>query len=278
MRAFPAPRFMIGATLCALMIGLGGCSLFGKDKKDPLNTLPVGELYASGVRALEGGNEDRAARIFTRLISRFPFGQYTEQAEINLAYAQFKSGKPDDAYSTINRFIKTYPTHRHIDYAYYLRGLINFEREGGLLERYVGQDMTKRDQVNLRRSFDDFSQLVRRFPQSRYQADARQRMIYLRNTMAQADLNVAMFYLRRATYVAASNRAKSIVETYPRSPQASDALAIMARSYRKLGQDKLAADAERVLKLNYPNHPYFKGDWPDYSSNLWKLVPLHNRG
>ncbi|MGA9423240.1 MAG: outer membrane protein assembly factor BamD [Rhodanobacteraceae bacterium] len=278
MRPSPAFRFMIGATLCALMIGLGGCSLFGKDKKDPLNTLPVGELYDSGVRALEGGNEDRAARIFTRLISRFPFGQYTEQAQINLAYAQFKNGKPDDAYSTINRFIKTYPTHRHIDYAYYLRGLINFDREGGLLERYVGQDMTKRDQVNLRRSFDDFSQLIRRYPQSRYAADARQRMIYLRNTMAQADLNVAMFYLRRATYVAAANRAKSIVETYPRSPQASDALAIMARSYRKLGQDKLAADAERVLKLNYPNHPYFKGDWPDYSSNLWKLIPLHNRG
>ncbi|MGA9341964.1 MAG: outer membrane protein assembly factor BamD, partial [Rhodanobacteraceae bacterium] len=252
--------------------------LFGKNKRDPLDTLPLEQLYSHGVDALEGGNTGRAVQIFTRLISRFPFGPYTEQSEINLAYAQYKDGKPDDAYSTINRFIKTYPTHRHIDYAYYLRGLINFDRSQGVLEGYIGQDMTKRDQTNLRRSFDDFSSLVRRYPKSKYAADGRQRMVFLRNTMAQADLHVALFYLRRGVYVAAAKRAKSIVETYPRSPQAGDALAIMAKSYHKLGQDKLAADAERVLKLNYPDHPYFSGNWPHYPSNLWKVIPLTNRG
>ena len=153
--------------------------------------------------------------MFARLISRFPFGPYTEQSQLNLAYALYKDGKPDDAYSMINRFIKTYPTHKHIDYAYYLRGLINFNRSGGVLERYAGLDMTQRDQANVRQSFDDFSALVSRYPNSRYAADARQRMIYLRNMMARAELNIALYYLKRDAYVAASNRAKTMLETYP---------------------------------------------------------------
>ncbi|GAA0713984.1 outer membrane protein assembly factor BamD [Dokdonella soli] len=265
--------------LLVLVVALAGCSLFHRGKKgDPMDTLPVEQLYQNGVAALDGGNNDLASRTFTRLIARFPFGPYTEQSQLNLAYAQYKDDKPDDAYSTINRFIKTYPTHRHVDYAYYLRGLINFDRAGGFLEQYVGLDMTQRDQANLRQSFDDFGALVSRYPQSAYAADGRQRMIYLRNMMAQADLNIALFYLKRNAYVAASNRAKSIIEAYPQTPQAGDALAIMVASYKKLGQDKLADDAERVLKLNYPDHPSLHGDWPKYRSNWWKLIPLQNRG
>lgn len=279
MRVSPAFRFALRTLLLVLLVALAGCSLFNRGKKgDPLDTMPVEQLYGRGVELLEGGNYDGAARAFQRLNSRFPFGAYTEQSQLNLAYAQYKSGKPDDAYSTANRFIKTYPTHKHIDYAYYLRGLINFNRSGGFLERYVGLDMTKRDQSNERLSFDDFGALVTRYPQSRYAADARQRMVYLRNIMAQADLNIALFYLKRNAYVGASNRAKAIVETYPQTPQAGDALAVMVDSYRKMGQDKLADDAERVLKLNYPNHPYLHGDWPRYRSNLWKVIPLSNRG
>jgi outer membrane protein assembly factor BamD len=265
--------------LVTLFAFLAGCSLFHRGKKgDPLDTLPVEELYQHGVDALEAGNNDLASRSFERLVARFPFGPYTEQSQINLAYAQYKDGKPDDAYSTVNRFIKTYPTHRHIDYAYYLRGLINFNRSAGMIERYVGQDMTKRDQANLRQSFDDFGALVTRYPTSVYTADSRQRMVYLRNMMAQSDLHIAVFYLRRNAYVAAANRAKSIVETYPQSPQAGDALAIMVESYKNLGQPKLADDAERVLKLNYPDHPFFSGHWPEYRSWYWKLIPLSNRG
>lgn len=280
MRVSPAFRsFALRAVLALLVVALAGCSLFHRGKKgDPLDTLPVAELYQHGVDALDAGNTDLASRAFERLIARFPFGPYTEQSQINLAYSQYKAEKRDDAYSTINRFIKTYPTHRHIDYAYYLRGLINFDRSGGFLERYVGQDMTKRDQANMHQSFDDFGALVTRYPQSRYAGDARQHMVYLRNMMAQADLNVALFYFKRNAYVAASNRAKSIVETYPQSPRIGDALAVMVESYRKLGQTKLADDAERVLKLNYPDHPSLHGErWPRYRSNWWKLVPLTNR-
>lgn len=279
MRVFPGFRPVLRIALLVLLAAVAGCSLFHRGKKgDPMDTLPVEQLYQKGVDALDAGNNDLATRTFQRLISRFPFGAYTEQSQINLAYAQYKDGKPDDAYSTINRFIKTYPTHRHIDYAYYLRGLINFNRSSGFLERYVGQDMSKRDQAFQRQSFDDFNALLTRYPQSRYAADSRQRMIHLRNMMAQADLNVAYFYFKRHAYVASSNRAKTIVETYPQSPQAGDALAIMTLSYRDLGQDKLADDAERVLKLNYPDHPYFAGHWPRYRSNWWKLIPLTNRG
>ncbi|MFI4970607.1 MAG: outer membrane protein assembly factor BamD [Lysobacterales bacterium] len=279
MRVSPSFRLILQLAVLALVVALAGCSLFHRGKKgDPLDTLPVEQVYQKGVDALDNGNYDLASRAFERLTARFPFGPYTEQSQLNLAYAQYKADKPDDAYSTVNRFIKTYPTHRHIDYAYYLRGLINFNRSGGFLERYVGLDMRKRDQANLRQSFDDFGALVSRYPQSRYTTDARQRMIHLRNMMAQSELNIALFYLKRNAYVAAANRAKSIIETYPQSEQAGDALAIMVVSYKKLGQDKLADDAERVLKLNYPDHPALRGNWPSYRSNWWKLIPLTNRG
>jgi outer membrane protein assembly factor BamD len=279
MRVSRLSRLIARIALVTLLAALAGCSLFHRGKKgDPLDTLPVEQLYEHGVDALQGGNYDLASRSFERLVARFPFGPYTEQSQINLAYAQYKDGKPDDAYSAVNRFIKTYPTHRHIDYAYYLRGLINFNRSAGMIERYVGQDMSKRDQANLRQSFDDFGALVTRYPASAYTADSRQRMVYLRNVMAQSELHIAVFYLRRNAYVAAANRAKAIVETYPQSPQAGDALAIMVESYKNLGQPKLADDAERVLKLNYPDHPFFSGHWPEYRSWYWKLVPLSNRG
>jgi len=279
MRVSRTFRFVARIALLVLLVALAGCSLFHKGKRgDPMDTMTVEQLYQQGVDAMDASNYEFASRSFERLIARFPFGPYTEQSQINLAYAQYKDGKPDDAYSTVNRFIKTYPTHKHIDYAYYLRGLINFNRSAGFLERYVGQDMTKRDQANLRQSFDDFAALINRYPQSRYAEDGRQRMIYLRNMMASSELHVAMFYLRRTAYVAASNRAKAIVETYPQSPQAGDALAIMVISYKNLGQDKLAEDADRVLKLNYPQHPYLSGNWPNYRSWMWKLVPLTNRG
>ena len=266
--------------LVVLLALLAGCSLFhrGAKKGDPMDTKTVEELYVQGVDAIDKNSFDFAVRTFQRLISRFPFGAYTEQSQLNLAYSQYKDGKPDDAYSTINRFIRTYPTHRHIDYAYYLRGLINFNRSGGFLERYIGQDMTKRDQVNLRQSFDDFGALITRYPNSAYAGDARQRMVALRDTMAQADLNIALYYYKREAYVASSNRAKDIIETYPQTPQVGDALAILYKSYEAAGQQKLADDAKRVLELNYPEHPALHGKWPRYRSNWWKLIPLSNRG
>jgi outer membrane protein assembly factor BamD len=220
-----------------------------------------------------------AEKAFQRLIARFPSGPFNEQAQLELAYAQYKNNKPDDAYSTINRFIKTNPLNPHVDYAYYLRGLINFDRTTGIIERAFSSEalgaQTRRDQGYNLKAFDDFSELSRRFPDSAYAADARQRMIYLRNVLAQFEINVARFYLRTKAYVASADRAQYVIEHYQESPQAGDALAILCRSYLYMDQKQLADQARKVLALNYPNHPYLKDpNWPHSPSVLRKMIPF----
>ena len=154
--------------------------------------------------------------------------------------------------------------------------MINFDRDRGFLDHYANQDMTKRDQGNTLQSFEDLNELLTRFPNSRYAGDARQRMIYLRGNLAKAQLNIAEFYLQRGAYVAASNRAKDIVEKYQRTPEAGDALAVMVLSYKALSEEKLASDTERVLQLNYPDHPYFKGHWPKHGHWWMRMIPFRS--
>ena len=164
-----SPKFHVpalkGLAMLMLVLSLGACSIF-HHKRNDLNTMPVGELYNKAHAALENGQYDYAEAQYQRLIARFPSGEYNEQAQLDLAYAQYKDNKPDEAYSTINRFIKTYPTNKHVDYAYYLRGLINFDRTGGFIERFIYREdaQTRRDQGYNLQSFDDFSELSRRFP------------------------------------------------------------------------------------------------------------------
>jgi outer membrane protein assembly factor BamD len=268
-------RIFISWRLHSLALGLlvlVACS--SANRPDATETLPVDELFQEAHASMLGGNHDRSARYFKRLIARFPFGDFTEQAELELAYSQYKNHDPEEAFSTINRFIRTYPTHSSIDYAYYLRGLINFDRESGILDRYIKKDSSRRDLVHARQSFQDFAELIQRFPNSRYAADSRQRMLHIRNGLAQSELNTAAYYFRRKAYIAAQTRAKYILETYPQAPQNADALAIMAESYQQLGESKLAEDVIQVLKLNYPNHPYLSGGWPARRNLWWQLVPF----
>ncbi len=256
---------------------LASCAIFGSH--DRMATMSAPQLYAHASKLLQGGNYSAAETAYKRLISRFPSGKYDERSQVDLAYTLYKDAKPDDAYSQIDRFIKTYPTYKHIDYAYYLRGLINFNRTEGFLERFVHRDESRRDQGYRLKAFDDFSQLTRRFPGSKYAGDARQRMIYLRNGLAQHEIDVAEFYLQRKDYVAAAHRAKYVVEHYQQAPAAGDALAIMTRSYIALDRPKLAAQSRKVLKLNYPDHPYLTNpDWPPHASTLKRMVPFsgHN--
>jgi outer membrane protein assembly factor BamD len=261
-----------------LVIGLslGACSMFGH-KRDSIDTLPLEQLYTKAHNDLMNSDYAAATKAYQRLIARFPSGDYNEQAQLDLAYSQYKDNQPDDAYSTINRFIKTYPTHKHVDYAYYLRGLINFDRTSGMIERYVSrsESQARRDQAFNLQAFDDFSELARRFPDSAYTADARQRMIYLRNVLAQYEINVAKFYLRNKAFVASADRAQYVIEHYQQAPQTGDALAILARSYQALDQTKQADDTRKVLALNYPNHPYLTDPkWPHAPSTLRKMVPF----
>ena len=263
--------FAARAAAVLLVIFLAAC---GKTRTDAADVMPVDELYNTAKRSLDNGNNGRAIQMYKRLIARFPFGKYNEQSQLELAYAQYKDKQFEDGLSTINRFIKLYPTHERIDYAYYLRGLINFNRESGLLSRYLTGDKTRHDLTYARQSFQDFGELIKRFPDSKYVDDSRQRMVYLRDGLAQFELNVADYYFRREAYVAAVNRAKTIVDEYQQTKQCGDALAIMAEGYARLGQEQLAEDAKRVLKQNYPEHEYFSGGWPHSRNRLWSLIPF----
>jgi outer membrane protein assembly factor BamD len=271
-----SPAWLKFALCLPLLLALGACSLFHHGKRDTLNNMTVEQLYQRAHSLSDQGNWGAAETVYQKLISRFPYGAYNEQAQIELAYAQYKDDKPDDAYSTINEFIKTYPTQKHIAYAYYLRGLINFDRTESALQRMVGISPSRFDQGYALQSFDDFNTLVARFPQTRYAVDARQRMIYLRNQLAQSELNVARFYLQRQAYIAAADRAKYVIEHYQRSPEVADALAVLAKSYHQLGQQQLADQTTQVLKLNYPDHPYLSDPdgWPRHHTWVYRLIPL----
>ena len=264
------PLLLLAAMLAA------GCG--DRTKEDASDILPVDQMYTEAKTSLEAGNVERAIKYYKRLVARFPFGRYTEQSQIELAYAQYESNDAEEALSTINRFIKTYPTHRHIDYAYYLRGLINFNRESGWVERYIKQDPTRRDLGFGRQAFRDFGELVKRYPSSPYAPDARQRMIHLRNGMAQSELNVAEYYFRRGAYIAAQGRARYVLENYQQTPQAGDALAILTESYVRLDQSDLAKDTRRVLETNFPQHPYLSGNWPNRRNRFWQLLPFIGEG
>jgi outer membrane protein assembly factor BamD len=264
------------ALLVPLLLAVGACSLFHHGTRKTLNNMTVEQLYKRAHTLSQDHNWGAAEKVYQKLIARFPFGAYNEQSQIEMAYAQYKEGNLDDAYSTINQFIKTFPTQKHIAYAYYLRGLINFDRTGGGFQALFHISPSRFDQGYALQSFDDFNTLVARFPDTRYAKDARQRMIYLRNELAQAELNVAKFYLQRKAYVAAADRAKYIIEHYQRAPQVAGALAVMAKSYHLLGQQKLADQTTQVLKLNYPDNPYLSNPrhWPKHHTWLWRLIPL----
>ena len=232
---------------------LSGCSLFG-EKADKTKSWPVRRLYVEAKAAMENGDYETAIDYFQKLESRFPFGRYAQQAQIDIAYAYWKYDEIASALAAADRFIKLHPRHPNVDYAYYLKGLINFRIGRNFLDRFVPRDRSQRDPGAARQAFDDFATLVSRFPDSKYSKDARQRMTYLKNTLARHDVNVADYYLRRGAYVAAANRARNVVENYQSTPAVADALAIMARAYKLMDLDDLSADALRVLKLNYPNH------------------------
>lgn len=237
-----------------LILLLGGCSFFG-EKEDETVLWSADRLYAEARGQLDAGNYDDAVDYYQKLEARFPFGKHAQQSLLDLAYAHYKNSEPEAAIAACDRFIKLYPQNRFVDYAYYLKGLSNFNRGKGLAQRLLPRDEAQRDPGSALRSFQDFSELVKRFPDSQYRADSEQRMRYLRNRLAQNEVYVATYYMRRGAFVAAVNRARYVIENYQRTPSVPDALAIMARCYRILEMEDLASDALRVLEKNYPNHP-----------------------
>ena len=268
-------RSLLLLLLVTVLAGSGCARISKLWKKENRNEgVPVEQLYNRGHDAMKEERWGTATETFQRLIAQYPYGPYTEQALMETAYAQYKAGKHDDAVSTIDRFIRTYPTHRNIAYFYYLRGLSNATRNAIFLQRVFSLEMSNRDLSTPQQAYNDFSIVAERYPNSRYAADARTRMVELRNLFAKHELDTALYYLRRTAWVAAASRAKYLLETYPQSLHQNDAVAVLAEAYTKLGNETLANDAKRVLQQNDPNHPWLSGKWPDYPSNFRKLNPF----
>lgn len=251
-------RFSLARSFCALALCtlLAACSLWSdKDPEDMPENWPEKKLYFAAKDRLDSGSCSGAIEYYEKLQSRYPFGPYAAQAQLELAYCHYKSDEGAAAVTTLDRFLKLNPTHPHTDYAYYLRGLINFNSDLGLTARYLPRDPSQRDPGASLQAFNDFSELIRRFPDSRYVQDGQLRMRHLRNILAQHEVNVANFYMRRGAFVAAANRARYVVENYQQTPAMPEALVLLAKSYKVLELNDLSDDALRVLELNYPNHP-----------------------
>lgn len=214
------------------------------------------KLYEEASRELKNGDYELAIEYFETLESRFPFGKYAPQAQLETAYAYYKFDEYDNAIASADRFIKLHPTHENVDYAYYLRGLASFHKKDTALDTIAPQDPSLRDPSSARESFTYFAELVKKFPNSKYAPDAIQRMRFQRNTLAQHELHVAAFYMNRGAYVAAANRAKYVIQNYPQTPVIPEALNLLGSAYKELNMEDLAADTQRVLQQSYPDyHP-----------------------
>lgn len=239
------------AAALALLV-LAGCTTAPKPD-DPSTTAE--QLYRSAKAALNRGDFLTAIDSFETLGARFPFGTYTQQAQLDIAYAYLKQDEYDNAIAAADRFVKLYPQSDSIDYAYYMKGLAHYSRGGSAFERVFPRDMARVNQAWLRAAFTEFDALVRRFPDSEYAADALERMAFLREQMARHELITARFYYERGAMVATVNRVTHLLRHFDGTPSVPDALALLAGAYQSLGQADLRNDTLRVLAATDPDHP-----------------------
>ncbi len=246
-----------------LMLCLTGCGLLPAQNDDETRGWSANKLYAEAKTYLNEGNNEKAIKLYEKLEARYPYGRYAQQAQLEIAYAYYKDKDVTSALAAADRFIKLHPNHPSVDYAYYLKGLANFNEDIGILGKamstFSGQDMTERDPKSSRESFDAFRDLVARFPESKYAQDAVDRMSYLVNSLAAHEVHVAKYYMKRGAYVAAANRVQYALKTYPKSPANEEGLLILVQAYDKLGMADLRNDAERVMKTNFPDSKYLSG-------------------
>lgn len=231
---------------------ISGCSLFGPEIEKP--DIPENTLYQQAIDALKGTNYPLAVEKLELLESRYPFGQYSQQAQLELIFAYYKNDELDAAIVSADRFVRLNPLHDNADYAYYLKGLSAFEQTSGWVAKYLPIDQNQRDPGSALESFDAFAELVSKFPNSQYAVDASQRMRYLKNRLATHEVQVAEYYMQREAYVAAANRARYVIENFQESIATPRALEIMFQAYSQLKINDLANDAKQVLSQNFPNY------------------------
>jgi outer membrane protein assembly factor BamD len=245
------------AILVALMmtVWLAGCGLL-PDVKDETAGWSADKLYSNAHDAMLEGNYTRAIKLFESIEARYPYGRYAQQAILESAYANWKATEQAAAIAACDRFIRTYPNHPNVDYAYYLKGLVYFREDQGLFGYVYELDPAERDPRQMRESFAAFKDLVQKFPASKYAEDARVRMRYLSDALGKFEANVAQYYYDRGAYVAAANRAQSALLNFPHTPANEQALDLLAKSYDKLGLPQLADDSRRILAKTFPNSVY----------------------
>lgn len=252
------------ALIAALV--LAGCGT--SEPPDPTLSWTPERLYADARDDMNAGRWDTAITTLEKLEARYPFGRWAQQAQIDIAYANYRQGERALALAATDRFIKLHPNHTSLDYVYYLRGLINFNEQSGWIARLGGQDLSERDQQAARDAFDAFKEVVVRFPESKYAADSEARMKYLVNAMASGEVHIARYYFRSGAYVAAANRAQAAVERYPQAPAIEEALYILMASQDQLGLTELRDDTRRVLAANFPDSVWLAGG-PEAANRKW---------
>jgi len=247
------------AVFAAVAVIIAGCSAL-PEKTDETATWSNQKLYSEAQDALTGKDYAKCAKYFEILEGRDPFGLFAQQGQLNIPYCYWKENEQASALTAVNRFIQLHPDHPNIDYAYYLKGLISFNDDLGLFGRYAGQDMSERDPLALRDSYEAFKIVVDKYPESKYAPDAAQRMRYIVNALASHEVHTAQYYYNRGAYIAAINRAQMAVKNYQNTPAVEDALHIMVMSYNQLGETKLASDTQSVLVATFPDSPYIPGN------------------
>ena len=273
-------KFLI---ISCLSLALTGCetlgNMFSSDSSSSSEDEYVGwdlqKFRSEAKAALDAGSYEKAVKLYEAIQSRYPFGDGSAQNELDLAYAYYKAGKYEEAVSTADRFIKMNPRSVGVDYAYYLKGLSNYNRDIGFIDRFLPTDTSQRDQSKAQVSYNNFNELITRFPNSKYVADAKQHMIALRNNLAMHEVHIARYYMKRGAYVAAASRASGVVENYQGTPAVPYALQVMQEAYSNLGMTDLARDATRVYDLNYPNGPPVpEHSEATFSHKVWDFIGL----
>ena len=256
----------------SLGLALSACANKGTIDKDAQITQDwsVEKLYAEAQDELNSNNYTRAVKLYEILESRFPNGRYAQQSQLDTAYAYYKDDESEKALAAIARFQRHHPQHPNMDYALYLKGLVLFNEDQSFLNKLASQDWSDRDPKANRDAYQAFAELVQRYPNSKYAADATERMAKLVDALGGNEMSVARYYMKRGAYVAAVNRAQKIVARYQNTRYVEEALAMMELAYKKLDKPQLAADTRRVLETNFPQSPFLQHEWRSDDMPWWR--------
>ncbi|WP_395168469.1 outer membrane protein assembly factor BamD [Piscirickettsia salmonis] len=254
-------NYLTKKTLLTLLTTSAGALLLSACSSTPkvdYGTLNAEQIYQRGANHIQEEDYDLAVKEFQQLDAHYPFGPYAQQGDLDTIYAYYQDDKPDLALLQANRFINLYPRNPGLSYAYYMKGVINFDQGASFLQRYFYYDISEHDTTTAKQAYMDFNTFIHKFPNSPYVTDAKRRMIYLRNALAQFQLNVALYNLQKKAYIGAITRAQSIIKEYPRTPAVEGALKVMIQAYQALDLTTLANDTIATYQVTYHKAPFAK--------------------